>query len=162
MRQHTIHLASIWLFSKLMEQHRATPTPLNQVAGISVTSSQQLTLTPYDKTAMEDIERGIIDSGLGLTPNNDGNVIRINIPDLTEERRKEFMKQCKALGEDGKVAIRNVRRDGVDAVKKMEKAGSIGKDEMLDGLDEMQKITDTYVKSADDAVQKKESELMKL
>jgi len=75
MRQHTIHLASIWLFSKLMEQHRATPTPLNQVAGISVTSSQQLTLTPYDKTAMEDIERGIIDSGLGLTPNNDGNVI---------------------------------------------------------------------------------------
>eukprot|EP00568_Trieres_chinensis_P011843 CAMPEP_0183291690 /NCGR_PEP_ID=MMETSP0160_2-20130417/1017_1 /TAXON_ID=2839 ORGANISM="Odontella Sinensis, Strain Grunow 1884" /NCGR_SAMPLE_ID=MMETSP0160_2 /ASSEMBLY_ACC=CAM_ASM_000250 /LENGTH=238 /DNA_ID=CAMNT_0025452525 /DNA_START=86 /DNA_END=802 /DNA_ORIENTATION=+ len=135
-------------------------TPLNQMAGISVPSSQQLQVDPYDKSTLADVEKAIIESGLGLTPNNDGNTIRINIPQLTEDRRKELLKQCKAMGEEGKVAVRNVRRDNVDAIKKLEKASSIGKDESLDGLDEIQKLTDTSVKEIDEIVAKKEKEVM--
>ena len=107
-----------------------------------------------------EIERAIMESDVGLTPNNDGSLIRINIPQLTEERRKEMLKQCKALGEDGKVAIRNIRRDGVNAVKKLQKAGAIGEDEGLDGEDVMQKLTDDKVKEIDEIVSKKEKDVM--
>jgi len=131
------------------------PTPLNQVASISVPNSQQLTVDPYDKSISGDVEKAIMESGLGLTPNNDGSVIRINIPPITEDRRKELTKQCKAIGEDGKVAVRNIRRDGVDAVKKMEKAGDIGKDECKDYQDSIQKLTDKFVKEIDTAISKK-------
>lgn len=137
-------------------------TPLNQMATISVPSAQQLTVDPYDKSMCGDIEKAIIHSGLGLTPNNDGTMIRINIPSLTEDRRKDMLKQCKAIGEEGKVAIRNIRRDGVDSVKKMEKAGDIGEDESKDGQDTMQKLTDKKVKEIDDVVSEKEKEVMKV
>lgn len=136
------------------------PTPLNQVANVSVPNSQQLAVSPYDKSTLVDIEKAIIESGLGLTPNNDGDMIRINIPAITEERRKELLKQCKAMGEDGKVAIRNIRRDGVDAAKKMEKAGDISEDESKGTQDNVQKLTDQYVKSIDEVVAKKEKEVM--
>jgi len=101
-----------------------------------------------------------MESDLGITPTNDGEIIRVNIPVLTEERRKEMLKLCKGIGEDGKVAVRNVRRDGVDTIKKMEKASDIGKDESLDGLDEMQKCTDKSVGEIDSMVAAKEKEVM--
>ena len=134
-------------------------TPINQMATISVPSSQQLQISPFDKSSLVDIEKAIIYSDLGLTPNNDGSVIRINIPQMTEERRKELLKQCKTIGEEAKVAIRNIRRDGVDSMKKMEKAGDLGKDQALDGIDAIQKSTDDHVKQIDDTVAKKEKEV---
>ena len=137
-------------------------TPLNQMASISVSSAQQLSIDPFDKSQMGEVEKAIIESDLGLTPTNDGNMIRINIPALTEDRRKEMLKQCKAIGEEGKVAIRNIRRDGVDKMKKMEKAGDVGEDEMKDGLDTMQKLTDDNIKDIDEIVAAKEKEVSKV
>ncbi len=135
-------------------------TPLNQLASISVPNSQQLTIDPFDKSVTADVEKAIIESGLGLTPNSDGTTIRINIPQITEERRKELLKQCKALGEDAKVAVRNVRRDCVDTVKKLEKKGDIGEDECKGSQDEIQKLTDKFVKEIDATVSSKEKEVM--
>jgi ribosome recycling factor len=135
------------------------PTPLSQMASISAPNAQQLVVDAYDKSVMSDIEKAIIESDLGLTPNNDGTVIRINIPQITEERRKELLKKCKAIGEDGKVAVRNVRRDGVDAVKKMEKASDIGEDESKGSQDEIQELTDKSIKEIDSIVAKKEKDV---
>ncbi|CAB9514347.1 Ribosome-recycling factor [Seminavis robusta] len=134
-------------------------TPLNQLASISVSSAQQLSVDPYDKSQMGEVEKAIIEADLGLTPTNDGNMIRVNIPSLTEDRRKDMLKQCKAIGEEGKVAVRNIRRDGVDNIKKQEKAGDVGEDEMKDGLDAMQKITDAHIKDIDEIVSAKEKEV---
>jgi len=152
--------ASASILDRVKVDYYGVETPVNQMATISVPSAQQLTIDPYDKSVLGDIEKAIAESELGLTPNNDGSIIRINIPQLTEDRRKDMLKQCKGLGEEGKVAIRNIRRDGVDAIKKLEKSGDIGKDEMADGLDEMQKMTDARVKEIDDVVSKKEKEVM--
>lgn len=152
--------ASASILDRVKVDYYGAMTPLNQLASISVPSAQQLSIDPFDKKSAGDIERAIIEADLGLTPTNDGSVIRINIPPLTEDRRKELLKQCKQIGEEGKVAIRNVRRDGVDTVKKFEKAGTIGEDEMKDGLDVMQKMTDKCVKEIDDIVAKKEKEVM--
>lgn len=137
-------------------------TPINQMATISVPSSQQLQISPFDKSSVADIEKAIIYAGLGFTPTSDGNVIRINIPQLTEERRKDLLKQCKSIGEEAKIAIRNIRRDCVDSVKKMEKAGDLGKDQALDGIDAIQKTTDEHVKLVDESVAKKETEVTTL
>lgn len=136
------------------------PTPLNQMASISVPNSQQLSISPFDKSVLGDIERAIVESNLGLTPNNDGDVIRINIPAITEDRRKDLLKQCKAMGEDGKVSIRNVRRDGVDNVKKLEKNGEISEDESKGSQGDIQKLTDQYVKEVDTLISAKEKEVM--
>lgn len=138
------------------------PTPLNQMASISVPNSQQLSIDPYDKSAMGDIEKAIMESGLGLTPNNDGTVIRINIPAITEERRKELVKQTKAIGEDGKVSLRNVRRDGIDSAKKMEKAGDIGEDNLKDAQNSLDKMTEKMVKEIDNVVKNKVKEVEKV
>lgn len=137
-------------------------TPINQLATISVSSAQQLTVTPYDKSSLRDVERAIIEAGLGLNPQNDGSMIRLNIPELTEDRRKEMLKQCKAIGEEGKVAIRNIRRSNVEGVKKLEKNGSISEDESKGAQEEIQKLTDKKVKEVDDIVAKKEKEVMKV
>jgi len=137
-------------------------TPISQMASISVPSSQQLLISPFDKSSATEIEKAIIHAGLGFTPTSDGSVIRINIPQLTEERRKELLKQCKSIGEEAKVAIRNIRRDGVDGIKKMEKAGNIGKDQALDGIDSIQKMTDDHSKSVDESVGKKEKDVTTL
>lgn len=134
-------------------------TPLNQMATISVPSSQQLQVAPFDKSQLTEVEKAITEADLGLSCNNDGTVIRINIPELTEDRRKEMIKQCKSIGEEGKVAIRNVRRDGVESIKKMEKAKTVGEDEMLDGIDEIQKMTDKHTKAIDEIVAQKEKEV---
>mmetsp|Transcript_13822 Transcript_13822/g.28526 ORF Transcript_13822/g.28526 Transcript_13822/m.28526 type:complete len:225 (-) Transcript_13822:220-894(-) len=135
-------------------------SPISQMATISVPSAQQLTVEPFDKSTIGDIERAIMEADIGLTPQNDGNAIRLNIPSLTEDRRKEMMKQCKAIGEDGKVAIRNIRRKTVDAIKKLEKSGDASEDESKQTQDEVQKMTDAKVKEVDDIVSKKEKEVM--
>mmetsp|Transcript_12522 Transcript_12522/g.24018 ORF Transcript_12522/g.24018 Transcript_12522/m.24018 type:complete len:223 (-) Transcript_12522:139-807(-) len=154
--------ASSNMLDRVKVDYYGVETPVNQMATISVPSAQQLTVDPYDKSQCGEIEKAIIESGLGLTPNNDGTVIRINIPALTEDRRKEMLKQCKAMGEEGKVAIRNIRRDGVDSIKKMEKDSTIGEDQSKDGQDTMQKLTDKHVKEIDDIVSAKEKDVMKV
>mmetsp|Transcript_18301 Transcript_18301/g.27659 ORF Transcript_18301/g.27659 Transcript_18301/m.27659 type:complete len:227 (+) Transcript_18301:182-862(+) len=151
--------ASTNVLDRVEVEYYEVMTPLNQMASISVPSAQQLSIDPYDKSVLGDIERAILESDLGLTPNNDGTIIRINIPSLTEERRKEMTKQCKAVGEEGKVAIRNIRRDCVDSIKKLEKNSEVGEDEAKDGIDSMQKITDKSTKEIDDVVAKKEKEV---
>jgi len=152
--------ASANMLDRVKVDYYGAETPLNQLATIGVPSAQQLTVDPYDKSITNDIEKAIAESDLGLMANNDGTMLRINIPALTEDRRKEMLKQCKALGEDGKVAVRNVRRACVETIKKMEKGGSIGEDESKGGQDDIQKLTDTNVKLIDDIVAKKEKEVM--
>ena len=154
--------ASPAILDRVMVEYYGAPTPLNQMASISVPSAQQLTVEPFDKSVLADVERAIIESDAGVTPNNDGTLLRINIPPLTEDRRKELLKQCKAIGEDGKVAVRNVRRDGVDAIKKLEKASEVGEDQMKDGIDTVQKITDQNIKTIDGVVADKEKDVMKV
>lgn len=154
--------ANAAILDLVVVDYYGAPTPLNQMASISVPNSQQLSIDPYDKSITAEIEKAITDSGLGLTPNNDGTVIRINIPSITEERREELVKQCKAIGEDGKVALRNVRRDGVDAAKKLEKAGDIGEDNLKDCQDSMQKLTDKFVKEIESVIKSKVTEVQKV
>lgn len=148
------------MLDRVKVDYYGSPTPINQVASIAVPSAQQLTVDPYDKTILSDIEKAIIEADLGLTPNNDGSLLRINIPALTEDRRKELLKQCKVIGEEGKVALRNIRRDGVEKIKKLDKSGAVGEDEMKDGVDAVQKMTDGRVKEIDDIVVKKEKDVM--
>jgi ribosome recycling factor len=152
--------ASPAMLDRVRAEYYGVETPINQMATITTPSSQQLTIDPFDKSTLAAIERAIMEADLGLTPQNDGSVIRLNVPDLTQDRRKDMMKQCKAIGEEGKVAIRNIRRSGVDAIKKLEKAGEISEDEAKDGQDEIQKMTDAKVKEIDNIVTKKEKEVM--
>ena len=133
-----------------------TPTPLKQLATISVPEARQLLIKPFDKSCLSGIEKGIYEADLGYTPNNDGETIRIIIPDLTEDRRKELVKQVKAMCEDAKVAIRNARRDGMDDVKKAEFAEDVEK-----GLeDDIQELVNKYNKKAEDLTKEKENDLM--
>lgn len=120
--------ASADMLDRVMVTYYETPTPLNQLASVSTPTAQQLVVDPYDKSVIGDIERALIESDVGMTPNNDGSVIRLNVPTLTAERRKELAKTAKGLGEEGKVALRNIRRDAIDKVKKMQKDG-LGEDE---------------------------------
>ena len=135
-----------------------TPTPLKQLATISVPEARQLLIKPFDKSCLSNIEKGIYEADLGYTPNNDGETIRIVIPDLTEDRRKELVKQVKAMCEDAKVAIRNARRDGMDDVKKAEFAEDVEK-----GLeDDIQELVNKYNKKAEDLTKEKETDLMRV
>jgi ribosome recycling factor len=152
--------ASAAILDRVKCDYYGTQTPINQMASISVPSAQQLSVDPYDKSILGDIERAIIDADIGLTPMNDGTIIRLNIPALTEERRKEMLKQCKAIGEEGKVAIRNIRRTCVESVKKLEKSGDISEDQSKDGLDSVQKLTDAKTKEIDEIIAKKEKDIM--
>jgi len=153
--------ASAAILDLVKVDYYGAETPLNQLASIGVPNAQQLTIEPYDKSAMADIERAIMDSpNLGLTPQNDGSLIRLNIPSLTEERRKEMLKTCKSLGEDGKVSIRNIRRKVVEQIKRMEKKGDIGEDDSKEVQDDIQKMTDTNVKAIEAIVTRKEKDVM--
>ena len=133
-----------------------TPTPLKQLATISVPEARQLLIKPFDKSCLSGIEKGIYEADLGYTPNNDGETIRIVIPDLTEDRRKELVKQVKAMCEDAKVAIRNARRDGMDDVKKAEFSEDVEKQME----DDIQKLVNDYNKKAEDLTKEKENDLM--
>lgn len=144
------------MLESVMVEYYGAPTPLNQVAGISVSEGRQLVIKAYDKSSMKDIERGIYEANLGLTPQNDGNVIRINIPPLTEERRKELVKQVGKIAERDKVALRNVRRAANDDV---EKSGET-EDAIKQGKKDVQDLTNKYVKKIEDIAKEKEKDLM--
>ena len=144
------------MLDRVMVNYYGEKTPLNQTAGISVVEGRQLLIKPYDKNSLKDIEHAIYESGIGLTPQNDGEVIRINVPALTEETRKEYVKQAKKYAEEAKVALRNIRRTSNTEV---EKAG-LTEDEEKQGKEQIQKLTDEFVKKIDQLTKEKETDLM--
>ncbi|NLC12164.1 MAG: ribosome recycling factor [Firmicutes bacterium] len=150
------------LLDKITVDYYGTPTPLNQLAGISAPEPRLLVIQPWDKNAIGDIEKAILKSDLGLTPVNDGNVIRLSIPQLTEERRKELVKTIRKKAEEARVAIRNIRREINDAIKSLEKEGSITEDERRIGQDNVQEITDAQIKEIDLFLENKEKEIMEV
>jgi ribosome recycling factor len=154
--------ASASLFDKLKVDYFGTPTPLSQTATISVPEARLIVIQPWDKSLLSEIERAIQKSELSVNPNNDGKVIRINIPPLTEDRRKELVKVAKNHAEQCKVAIRNIRRDANDELKKLQKSGEVSEDDEKRGADEIQKLTDKYVEEAGKMLDVKEREIMEV
>ena len=152
--------ANAGVLDRIMVEYYGTPTPLNQVAAISSPDTRTLTIQPWDATLLRAIEKAIPTSDLGINPQNDGRVIRLAFPQLTEERRKELTKQVHKYGEDGKVAIRNIRREAMDAFKKAEKKSEITEDDLKKLEKELQDITDKQCKVLDELTAKKEKELM--
>ncbi|MBR1617805.1 ribosome recycling factor [bacterium] len=150
------------ILDKVLVDYYGAPTGLRQLAQVSVSEGTTLVITPFDKTIIKEIEKAIVKAEIGITPNSDGIVIRLAFPPLTQDRRKELVKQVKAMGEESKVAIRNVRRDGADAVKKLEKAENLPEDAVKDGVDKVQKITDKYTKIVDETISAKEKEVMEI
>jgi ribosome recycling factor len=147
------------VLDKIKVDYYGTPTPIQQVGNVSVPEARIIQIAPWDKTLIKDIEKAIMTSELGITPSNDGAVIRLVFPELTEERRKQLAKDIRKKGEDAKVAVRNVRRDGNDALKKL-KGSDVSEDEINDLNDELQKITDKFIKDIDQAVEDKTKEIM--
>jgi ribosome recycling factor len=154
--------ASAALLDRVQVSTYGTKMPVNQLATISVPEPRLLTITPFDKSIMKDIERAIQESDLGLTPSNDGQIIRLPIPQLTEERRKELVKQVRHMAEEGRVAARNVRRDAVHHLKKLEQDGDAGADDVHRAEDRLQKVTDDHVQQIDAALKAKEAEIMEV
>jgi ribosome recycling factor len=154
--------ASAAMFDRLRVEYYGTPTPLNQVAGVSVPESRLVVIQPWDKAALPEIEKAIQTSEMSLNPSNDGKVIRINIPPLTEERRKEIVKVAKNTAEQGRVAVRNIRRDANDELKKLEKAGDISEDDLKRGEDQIQKLTDQYIEQINGVLAAKETEILEI
>lgn len=148
------------VLNKIRVDYYGTPTPIQQVANVSVPEPRMIQIAPWDRSLIKAIEKAIMTSELGINPNNDGSVIRLIFPEVTEERRKQLAKDVKKKGEEQKVAVRNVRRDGVDAVKKMEKASEITEDDRKDLEEQLQKLTDKFVKNIDKAVEDKTKEIM--
>lgn len=154
--------ANPMILDKVLVDYYGAPTGLRQLAQVSVSEGTTLVITPFDKTIIKEIEKAIVKAEIGITPNSDGMVVRLQFPPLTEDRRKQLAKEVKALGEDAKVAVRNVRRDSTDAVKKLEKAQNLPEDVIKDGTDKVQKITDKYTKLVDETVSAKEKEVMEI
>ena len=154
--------ASAALLERVQVSAYGTKMPVNQLATIGVPEPRMLTITPFDKSIMKDIERGILESDLGLTPSNDGQLIRLPIPQLTEERRKELVKQVRHMAEEGRVAARNVRRDALHHLKKLEQDGDAGADDVHRAEDRLQKLTDEHVHAIDAALKAKEAEIMEV
>lgn len=150
------------LLDRITVDYYGAPTPVNQLAGVSVPEARLLVIQPYDKSVLGDIEKAILKSDLGLTPSNDGNIIRLSIPQLTEERRKELVKLVKKEAEDAKIAVRNIRRDGNDDLKKLEKNGEITEDDQRGYSDDIQKITDEYIAKVDSLTKEKEKEILEV
>lgn len=150
------------LLDKITVDYYGSPMPINQLANISVPEPRLLVIQPWDKNAVPEIERAILKSDLGLTPNTDGSVIRLAIPQLTEERRKELVKICKKKAEEGRVAIRNIRRDANEELKRMEKAGEITEDEYHRAQEEIQKLTNKMIEGVDKVLADKEKEIMEV
>ena len=148
------------VLDKIVVDYYGTPTPIQQVGNVSVPEARMIVIQPWDASILKEVERAINSSDLGITPTNDGKLIRLVFPELTEERRKELVKDIKKKGENAKVAIRNIRRDAIDAVKKKGKEDGISEDEIKDYEDDIQKNTDTYVKKIDKAVEAKSDEIM--
>ena len=148
------------ILDRVIVDYYGAPTPIRQMAQVSVSEGTTLVITPFDKSILKDVEKAVIKAELGVAPNNDGVCIRLNFPPLTEERRRETAKEVKKFGEDAKIAIRNVRRDMVDSLKKIEKEENLPEDAVKDNQDKIQKLTDKYVGIVDSQVAEKEKEVM--
>ena len=148
------------ILDKIKVDYYGTPTPIQQVANVSVPEARMIQIQPWEASIIKEIERAIISSDLGLTPTNDGKAIRLVFPELTEERRKELVKDVKKKGENAKIAIRNVRRDANDLFKKQNKANEISDDEQKQAEDKVQKLTDKYIAEVDKAVEAKSAEVL--
>lgn len=154
--------ASTHLLDRVTVTAYGSEMPLNQVATIGVPEARLLTVQPFDKTLMKDIEKALLEAQLGLTPSNDGQLIRLPVPPLTEERRKEYVKLVHKMAEDARIAVRNVRRDSMNDVKRQEKDGDLSRDEASRAQDEIQKLTDAEIKSIDEAMGRKEAEILEV
>lgn len=154
--------ASTSLLDGVRVDYYDTPTPLDQIASVSTPDSRTITIQPWDRKAFSDVEKAILKSDLGLTPVNDGKIIRISIPPLTEDRRKDLVKVAKKYAEEAKVAVRNIRRDANDALKKKKNDKAISEDEQHKGQDDVQKLTDAYIAKTDAVLATKEKEIMEI
>ncbi len=154
--------ASLGIFEGITVDYYGTPTPINQVATMSVPESRLIIIQPWDPKIIAEIEKAILKSDLGLNPSNDGKIIRIAVPPLTEERRKQIIKQVHKRVEEAKIAVRNIRRDSNDEVKKLEKEKKMSEDDAKKTLEEIQKLTDSYIKRTDEINSHKEKELMEV
>lgn len=148
------------VLDRLRIDYYGTPTPIQQVGNVTVLEARMIVIQPWEKSLLKEIEKAILVSDLGINPTNDGNVIRLVFPELTEERRKDLAKDVKKKGEGAKVAVRNIRRDAMDSIKKMEKAGDISEDDLKQGEEKIQKITDKMIEKVDKAIETKTKEIM--
>lgn len=154
--------ASLNLLDGIRVDYYGTQTPLNQMSSLSVPESRMITIQPWDATVIKDIEKAILKANLGLTPSSDGKIIRISIPPLTEERRKEIVKVVNKICEDHKVAVRNIRRDANEMLKELKKEGEVSEDDCFKAQETVQKITDEHVKQIDDVYKEKEKEILEV
>ncbi|MCX8057026.1 MAG: ribosome recycling factor [Ignavibacteria bacterium] len=154
--------ATTALLDGIKAEYYGSMLPLNQMANVSVADVHTLVVQPWDKSALQSIEKAILQSELGLNPINDGNVLRIPIPPLTEERRKDLVKLCKKFAEDGRIAVRNVRRDAIEHLRKMEKEEHFSEDDRKAAEKEVQKLTDKYIELIDELLEHKEKEIMEV
>lgn len=152
--------ANASILDGIMVDYYGVPTPINQMAAIKTPDAHQLAIEPWEKTQLAAIEKAIAESDLGINPNNDGNAIRLPFPKLTEESRKELVKKCAQIAEEGRVSVRNARRDGNSAISQTVKDESLSEDEERRGQDEVQKLTDQYIKKVDELFAAKEAEVM--
>lgn len=150
------------ILNKVKIDYYGTPTPINQVAGISVPEARMIVIQPWDASVLKEIEKAILTADIGINPNNDGKVIRLTFPELTEERRKELVKDIKKMAEDTKVAIRNSRRDGIDLAKKAQKDGEMTEDELKQAENKIQELTDKSIEEIDKVLENKESEILSI
>jgi len=148
------------VLNKIKIDYYGVPTPISQVAGISVPEARLIVIQPWDLGVLKEIEKEILKADIGINPNNDGKVIRLNFPELNEERRKEIVKNIKKIAEEAKIAIRSIRRDGIEEFKKKQKDSEVTEDELKVAEDEIQKLTDKYVDEIDSLLEKKENEVM--
>ena len=148
------------ILNKVKIDYYGTPTPINQVAGVSVPEARLIVIQPWDVSVLKDIEKAILSSDIGINPNNDGKVIRLAFPELTEERRKELVKDIKKMAEEAKVAVRAVRRDGIDEAKTKQKNSEITEDELKNAENDIQKLTDKKIEEVDKILENKEKEIM--
>lgn len=150
------------LLNKIMVEYYGVPTPVNQLANVSVPEPRMIQIQPWEKNIVDDVCRAIIQSDLGLNPNSDGTVIRLSLPMLTEERRKELVKTANKMTEECRIAVRNIRRDAIDDIKDLEKSKDISEDECHVGQDDVQKMTDGVMKDIDAVIERKEKEIMEV
>ena len=150
------------MFSRIVVDYYGAPTPMNQLASVSIPEARMAVIKPYDASQLQALEKAIRDSDLGLNPSNDGNIIRVVIPQLSEERRRDMVKVAKGKGEDAKITIRNIRRKAKDELDRLVKDGESGEDDVVRAEKELQNLTDKYVTAVDELVKHKESELLEL
>lgn len=154
--------ANATILDRITVEYYGSPTPLKSLASVNTPDSSTITIQPFDRSSLAAVEKAILMSDVGLNPNNDGSIIRLNVPPLTSDRRKELVKIAAKIAEEGKVSVRNIRRDAVESVRKQEKSGEVSEDEARDLQDNIQKLTDKYVKKIDELLAEKEEDITKV